>query len=85
MLIKYTGTKDKKVVEYAYKQFEFTPALEVKDEGLIKFLLHPERKGLFTEVKEEKIEEVTEEVINEIETPIATPKVKKRKRRKVKK
>lgn len=62
MLIKYNGNKEKKVLEYMNKDFglmryEFTPVCSVSDSEFVKFLLHPDRQGLFSEVKSEEIKD----------------------------
>lgn len=47
MRLRYTGSKPQKIVIYGNKQYVFTPECDVDDDDVIKFLLAPERKGLF--------------------------------------
>jgi len=50
MIIRYTGLKPRKVVNIAGKEYVFEPTYEfneVFDLVQIKWLLHPERAGLF--------------------------------------
>ena len=61
MKITYTGPKESKTIETTGKPtLVFAPSCEVKDPTLIKFLLHPDRLGLFVEGDaEEKVEQET--------------------------
>ena len=52
MLLKYTGPKSVKAVQYNGKEFLFIPECEVDDMNTIKHLLHPDMKGLFERVVE---------------------------------
>lgn len=53
MLLKYTGPKQSKKIEYNDRVFVFAPECEVDDMTTVKFLLDPDRKGLFEIVKKQ--------------------------------
>lgn len=59
MLIKYNGPKPVKTVYYPHKdwgvlQYVFNPICKVTDSDCAKFLLHPDRKGLFSIVDDKE-------------------------------
>lgn len=59
MIIKYNGTKEvKKLIwqtkDWGIMEFVFNPMCKVTDPEFAKFLLHPERQGLFSIVEEPK-------------------------------
>lgn len=47
MLLKYTGPKPQKKIEYNDRVFIFAPTAEVDDKATIRFLLNADMKGLF--------------------------------------
>ena len=59
MRIRYTGPKPEKRVSFSNKNhgqpYVFTPECDIEDLEVIKWLLHPDRMGLFVEspVKED--------------------------------
>ncbi len=52
MLIKYTGPKPSKRMEFNNATYYFTPTCEVKNPEHLRALLHTDMKGLFEVVKE---------------------------------
>lgn len=57
MLIKYNGPKPVKTLEYSHKdwglmKYVFNPICKVADSEFAKFLLHPDKNGLFSIVEE---------------------------------
>ena len=70
MLIKYNGPKRSKTLEWSHKDwglmtYVFNPVCKVTDSDFAKFLLHPDKQGLFSIVEES---EAPKEV-NEPEKP----------------
>lgn len=66
MLIKYTGAKESKKLQYFVKDwglmdFTFNPTCKVTDPEFARFLLHPDRKGLFVIVDEPEAEQIPAE------------------------
>ncbi len=56
MIIRYTGPKAVKVIEYNHLTYVFSPEAEVSSPLVLKFLLNPDMRGLFViaaEVSEE--------------------------------
>ena len=57
MLIRYTGPKESKKIEFSNKPtYIFSPTCEVEDKDVAAFLLHRDRLGLFEVVKHEEEE-----------------------------
>ena len=82
MLIRYTGMKPIKRIEYGSKTFIFEPTCEVTDAESLKFLLHPSRRDLFVIEKGEKAKEERPEVRFPAEPPTEKAKPKRRKKKK---
>lgn len=77
MLIKYNGPKSSKTLQYNHKDwglmtYVFNPVCKVTDSEFAKFLLHPDKTGLFSIVEEaDKPEKVSEPA--KPEEPIKVP------------
>jgi hypothetical protein len=67
MFIKYNGPKKTKTLEFNTKQWGlithvFDPIAEISDPDIVKFLLHPYRKGLFSTVNKDDVPVVEEQI-----------------------